>query len=338
MVKLALRDSKTATRPYLLVNPRLAKHVPAEPADTLEYFARLGKKVNEVCGRRDCLVIGFAETATAVGAAVAAEIANAVYVHTTREAVAGAELVTEFSEEHSHAKNQALYLRGGIARLRQFDTLIFVEDEVTTGTTILNFLRSVGWKRKVVVSALIFNEFNEEVFAEFEAEFVCLERIGTQGVRCIDIVGFKNPRVGVAVDEYLTCCRKLADRLIDEISGIDPADIDGCDVLVIGTEEFMYPAIYLAREIAKTARSVKTHSTTRSPILPRRDDEYPLKTRDCFASVYDKERVTYLYNLTKYDTVIVITDSEAANLTELLYVIKSYGNAKIYAVTVRNDG
>jgi hypothetical protein len=335
MVKLALRDSKTATRPYLLVNPLLAKHVPAGPAAALEYFARLGRKVRDVCGERNCRVIGFAETATAVGAAVAAEIADAVYVHTTREAVAGAELVTEFNEEHSHAKNQALYLRGGITRLTQFDTLVFVEDEVTTGTTILNFLHSVGWKRNVVISALIFNEFNEEVFADFDADFVCLEKINTQAVRHIDIVGFKNQRIGVPINEYLDSCRELTDSVISEIG---TADIDGCDVLVIGTEEFMYPAIYLAREIAKTAQSVKTHSTTRSPILPRPDSEYPLKTRDSFASVYDNERVTYLYNLAKYDTVIVITDAADGDLAELLYVIKSYGNMNIYAVTVRNDG
>jgi hypothetical protein len=338
MVKLALRDSKTATRPYLLVNPLLAKHIPAEPAAALEYFAKLGRKVNKVCGERNCLVIGFAETATAVGVAVASEIANAVYVHTTREAVTGAELVTEFSEEHSHAKNQALYLLGGTTRLTQFDTLVFVEDEVTTGTTILNFLRSVDWKRNVVISAWIFNEFNDEVFADFDAEFVCLEKINAQAVTYINEDGFKNPRIGVAANEYQACCRRLADRLIYGIDGIDLADIDGCNVLVIGTEEFMYPAVYLARRFAKTAQSVKTHSTTRSPILPRPDSEYPLRTRDSFASVYDKERVTYLYNLAKYDTVIVITDAADGDLSELLYVIKSYGNMNIYAVTVRNDG
>jgi hypothetical protein len=334
MVKLALRDSKTATRPYLLVNTALAKHVPADPADVLEYFACLGKKVNGVCDGQSCLVIGFAETATAVGAAVAAEIPNAVYVHTTRENVTGAELVAEFNEEHSHAKNQALYLRGGRGQLETYDTLVFVEDEVTTGTTILNFLRNVGWKGKVVVSALIFNDINEKVFVDFDAKFVCLEQYSTQDTRLIGIDGFVNPRAGVAIDEYLERCRTLSELLINEI---DEADIDGCDVLVIGTEEFMYPAICLARDIAKTARSVKTHSTTRSPILPRSDGEYPLKTRDSFASAYDKERTTFLYNLAKYDTVIVISDSEIFNLTELLFVIESYGSKNSYAVMVRNN-
>jgi hypothetical protein len=154
-------------------------------------------------------------------------------------------------------------------------------------------------------------------------------------VRYISADGFKNPRVGVDISEYLDSCRELTERLVNEISA---ADIDGKDVLVIGTEEFMYPAIYLAREAAKTASAVKTHSTTRSPILPRPDGGYPLKTRDSFASVYDGGRKTFLYNMAKYDTVIVITDAEAANLTELLYVIESYGNKNVYAVTVRNDG
>ena len=52
------------------------------------------------------LVIGFAETATAIGAAVAAEL-GADYVQTTRELVPDAEYLY-FSEEHSHATEQTV--------------------------------------------------------------------------------------------------------------------------------------------------------------------------------------------------------------------------------------
>ena len=84
-LKIAFRDSATATRPYVLVNPLQAKHLPSVPSATLEYFARLGDKVAATCEGERVLVIGFAETATAVGAVVASAVENAVYVHTTRE-------------------------------------------------------------------------------------------------------------------------------------------------------------------------------------------------------------------------------------------------------------
>ena len=58
-------------RSYLLVNPLQAKHIPVSPAAALEMMGALG---NQVAAKypEARLVIGFAETATAIGAAVGA--------------------------------------------------------------------------------------------------------------------------------------------------------------------------------------------------------------------------------------------------------------------------
>ena len=42
----------------------------------------------------------------------------------------------------------------------------------------------------------------------------------------------------------------------------------GCSILVLGTEEFMYPALLAAREMEKLGHYVRFHATTRSPIFP----------------------------------------------------------------------
>lgn len=332
-IKIALRDSKAATRPYALVNPRLAKHMPAEPSQALEYFMRLGEKVAAICARGRVLVIGFAETATAVGAAVASAIENAVYVHTTREQMPDGKLAAEFEEEHSHAKNQALYLNEEFKDLSRFDCIVFVEDEITTGKTILNFLKKIRWNGKIIISALVFNGFDMGAFSEYDAAFACVQRTGE--VKFLEFAGFRNPRAGVYISGYLGRCENLSDKII---ASLDAADINDKDILIAGTEEFMYPALYLGRKLEKTARSVKSHSTTRSPLAPKADSpDYPLKTRDSFASVYDGSRTTYLYNLAGYDTVIVMTDSDKSGCDELLRVIRSYGNQMIYFVRVIND-
>jgi hypothetical protein len=339
-LQIALRDSATATRSYVIVNPLLAKHLPSVPSVSLEYFRRLGDEVAAGCKGERVLVIGFAETATAVGAAVARAIKDAVYVHTTREtpacppeggAAPGERLVAEFLEEHSHARNQALYLREGLCDLSGYDRLVFVEDEITTGKTMLNFLRNVAYRGKITVSALVFNGFDEGAFAEYDADFHCLQRVGY--VKRLEFAGLPNPRSGVGIDLYHDKCAGFAEEIA---SALNAADIRDKDVLVLGTEEFMYPALILGREIEKTARGVKSHSTTRTPLLPRNGEDYPLHSRRSFPSPYDGERVTYLYNLAPCDTAILITDAAGSGEEGLIGAVRSLGCVNIYFVRIRN--
>ena len=67
-------------RSYLLVNPLQAKHIPVSPAAALEMMGALG---NQVAAKypEARLVIGFAETATAIGAAVAARLGPPLCPH-----------------------------------------------------------------------------------------------------------------------------------------------------------------------------------------------------------------------------------------------------------------
>ena len=68
-------------RSYLLVNPLQAKHIPVSPAAALEMMGALGDQVAAKYPEAR-LVIGFAETATAIGAAVAARLGpDCLYVH-----------------------------------------------------------------------------------------------------------------------------------------------------------------------------------------------------------------------------------------------------------------
>ena len=57
-----------AKRTYLLVNPLQAKHIPVSPTASLEMMEALGRQLAEQYPAAR-LVIGFAETATAIGAA-----------------------------------------------------------------------------------------------------------------------------------------------------------------------------------------------------------------------------------------------------------------------------
>ena len=115
------RRQNNAKRSFLVVNKLQAKHIPADPSASLVYFKQLGQIAAKSCKRHErVLVIGFCETATAVGAAVANEIPDSTYCHTTRENM-GIEPTACFLEEHSHAVDQNLYLQGS---LRDFNRIV----------------------------------------------------------------------------------------------------------------------------------------------------------------------------------------------------------------------
>ena len=121
---------------------------------------------------------------------------------------------------------------------------------------------------------------------------------------------YVNPRYAVNSLSYGNTCRKIAEDFVEKYS------VENCDsLLVLGTEEFMYPALITALEFEKKNRglNVKFHATTRSPILAGLSEGYPIFLRREIRSPYNIERVTYVYNLVKYDRVIIATDAETKN-------------------------
>ena len=128
-------------RSYLLVDPLQAKHIPVSPTASLDMMAALGGQV-AAAHPVARLVIGFAETATAIGAAVAASLGpDCVYLHTTREPLDGDWIL--FQEEHSHAVEQRLCADRLAAWIEATPTVVFVDDELSTGRTLRNMVRQL---------------------------------------------------------------------------------------------------------------------------------------------------------------------------------------------------
>lgn len=93
------------------------------------------------------LVIGFAETATGLGMSAAAAIKNSTFYTTTREDVDLQNLLT-FEEEHSHATTHKMYSIDTLD-FSQFDEIALVDDEITTGNSMLNLIRELHKKSGV---------------------------------------------------------------------------------------------------------------------------------------------------------------------------------------------
>ena len=104
--------------------------------------------------------------------------------------------------------------------------------------------------------------------------------------------------------------------------------------MVLGTEEFMYPALYVAERMEEQGIFVRCHSTTRSPIAVSSEEEYPLHRRYELESLYETGRRTFIYELDKYDAVLILTDARdgGRGVDTLVNALKSCGNQEIFLV------
>ncbi|MEV7790513.1 phosphoribosyltransferase [Streptomyces sp. NPDC087512] len=158
MLGLALR--RNPKRAHLLVSNVLGKHVPQSPSVVYGHGVALGRRVRDLLGDGQAdraVVLGYAETATGLGHSVADGLGRAPYLHSTRRPVDGVARAGGFEESHSHATSHLL-LPEDPALLAGDGPLVLVDDEFSTGNTVLNTVRALHERyprRRYVVVALV---------------------------------------------------------------------------------------------------------------------------------------------------------------------------------------
>ncbi|MFE0799104.1 phosphoribosyltransferase [Streptomyces sp. NPDC058812] len=158
LLGLALR--RNPKRAHLLVSNVLGKHVPQSPSVVYGHGVALGRRVRELLGAEAAeraVVLGYAETATGLGHSVADGLGPAPYLHSTRRPVTGVARAGGFEESHSHATSHLL-LPEDPALLAGDGPLVLVDDEFSTGNTVLNTVRALHERyprKRYVVVALV---------------------------------------------------------------------------------------------------------------------------------------------------------------------------------------
>lgn len=170
--KMAARINKK--RAFLFVSKLLGKHLPIEPKKGLLTGFMLAARYEEIvtgtntlqrekvlANYRDSdlpffdkpfisskqanpIIIGFAETATALGHSFFQAFEAATFFHTTRENANELVPIISFEEEHSHATSHRCYVKEDI--LDNNREIILVDDELTTGRTAINIIRDIHRK------------------------------------------------------------------------------------------------------------------------------------------------------------------------------------------------
>lgn len=333
-------------REYLFVNKYQGKHIPESPNNILGLLNCFCREVKQNLNSQEkILIVGFAETATGIAEyltyqlSLDSDFSKSVIYHlqTSREKYQNCAKLFNFNEEHSHAVNQNLYSK---RVLPYYDRVVFVEDEITTGKTILNFIdkfKKINSNCKYSVASIL-NWQNKEcrdifelngiqriylVSGEIKDKLPVLNNVVSKEVKdymltmdlndkinCKNIIvncNLSNSRLGLDSDSFKLNIDNIIDRSVISLSSC----LDNLDsVMVIGTEEFMFYPLMIARDLeVSLGCNVRYRATTRSPIITSGDDTYIIKDGITLPSAYDKERQTYLYNMFgDYNKIVVISD------------------------------
>ena len=325
---------QNSKRSYLLVNPLQAKHLAVEPGEALLMMQTLGRKLYQ--NHPDAkLIIGFAETATAVAMHSAMQFPEDVcFLHTTREILDGECL--NFKEEHSHAVEQRLYLSGTLPETKE---IILIDDEISTGKTIRNIVSQIrkdipAYRNAKFIAGSVINRVSEDNLKLLEADNIfceCLCKLDNldytiqvekfqvsapEEIPCSEELPYQciisrsrlpESRKLHTVQEYQKQYQEFAETVFADIM---PQIQNSRNLLVLGTEECMYPALILGELLEKQNYFVRCHATTRSPIGICQDENYPIREGFSLPSFYDPSRKTFIYNTDKNaDAVLIVTDS-----------------------------
>jgi Phosphoribosyl transferase (PRTase)/Phosphoribosyl transferase/TRSP domain C terminus to PRTase_2/PELOTA RNA binding domain len=319
LLGLAVRNN--GRRAHLLVSNVLGKHVPQRPALVYGTGLSLGRKVRDLLGEASAaraVVLGYAETATGLGHAVADGMEVATCLHSTRRPVPGTEPAGGFEEEHSHATSHLL-LPEDPQLLGRDGPLVLVDDEFSTGRTIRNTISELHRafpRERYVVVALVdmrgpgdrarLDKFAAELGARLDVVSLTQgtvtlpEGVLERGRRLAARYRSEPPQPALAhrpVRVDLGWPRGLpdggrhgfapADRvrleaalpgMADRIAAALPEDARR--VLVLGTEELMYAPLRLADALSgSTGAEVRFSTTTRSPVVAVDEPGYAIRTR-----------------------------------------------------------
>lgn len=384
LVGLALRDNPK--RAHLLVSKVLGKHIPQKPVlieksaqilglmvwekahNKTGYASQAAKKLLDTAlknptkenlhklssfvdacetGLTNTVCVGYAETATSLGALVANKLTS-YYIHSTRYPDPTIPNYGSFEESHSHATSHFLtaedvsYL-DGLNR-----SIVLIDDEITTGNTLINTISMLETRTHhpayYLVSLVDFRTLEDREKLEQLAR-----KLNTR----IEVVALFEGAVHVPVDA-LEIAKPIVEHLKEmkdvELSSSGEAQVvsitvssslvplkNGVDdlgkyvnmgeriaakvkdslqgkTLVLGLEEDMFLPLEVAKNLEEQSEDVYFSSTTRSPVVSLNSDEYAIKTALNYVvpPIEGDTDKRYAYNISgSFETIVLVVENPA---------------------------
>lgn len=316
---LGYASRQNPKRAYLFVSKVLGKHIATCPVVMASTHTSLAAKLQGfLSSAQQVVVLGFAETATGLGAGVFESMwrrtprlhGKLLHLQTTRYRF-NQPLALEFKEEHSHATGHLLYEPEHPSVFRTAESLVLVDDELTTGKTNLNFLGAflkVNPNITRVALVCLVNWMTPEHCKAFSATYPHIEfsfvHLAAGQVKYEPFAGFTVPAMPLVEGNnqdksaHVDCrgsarfgwqqplTTEVLPKLIKD--GLNPSQ----PVYVVGDGELMHVAYKVARELSTEGIDTMVQATTRSPILIGGAIEEKITYEDH----YSDGIANYLYN------------------------------------------
>lgn len=324
----------------LTVNTHLGT-IPAKPSEAIEILENLSDKIIKTCQLEKPLIIALGETAA--GAYIACKL-SCMYMN-----------ITNYNESFSNSEKQKFVKTILEKIINQIKHIIFIKDTLSSENIIKDITESIKTiypdKTDIKFSAAsIINNTDDKTSLE-------LSRIGIEelylfktkpllqacmydgthydmiakdiGYECIKLEYSGIPNVNNCINgaEYKKICDNLAENIIKDTA------FKSKSILVIGSEEFIFPAMNTAQKLEENGNSVIFQTSSSISFEVSNEKEYPFHTKFYLTSLYDKNKKAYIYNLKKYDCALIITDANLKykqGVQNLAAAIRSRGTKIIY--------
>lgn len=263
-------------RGFLVVSRVLGRHLPVAPRLMRRSVRDLAAQIpGDLPGA--VMVVGLAETAVCLGQMVHEELGRTTgredlaFIHSTRQRIE-ASLLCRFEEPHSHASAHLIYHPQ--VEMRAPRSLILVDDEISTGTTLRNLADALvaSWPQieRIVVATLT-------DWSEGQPWRTVMPR-ATEVVSLLAGRLDWHPAPGASQDPIFEAQAASLGQMADHVnhgrlgllaspttapsSALPPG---ARPLRIIGTGEFTYLPFRLAERLEAEGRDVVVQATSRSP-------------------------------------------------------------------------
>lgn len=323
-------------RGFLIVSKILGRHIPAAPADLREALDDLARGIAaDLPG--PVLVIGMAETATAMGQGVHAAYVrdtgrtDVLYAQTTRQ-TDGNEVLLTFEESHSHASSH-LVMAPRTAAIAEIyataRTLVIVDDECSTGKTfaalsasVLPHLPSIERIETVVLTDWSGGAYVEAMPLPTVRHALLKGLLNwtavTHSPLIAPLAAAANTHGRVPLNGTPARYGILApEEGIADQSGLP--QVTGERILILGEGEFTYQALVAGETLAAMGNEVRVQGITRSPVLEGGAIGNTCRFPDPYRSGAD----CFLYNARRsdYDRIVIVAEvpeGEAPDMASIM--------------------
>lgn len=326
-------------RGFLIVSKVLGRHLPAEPKAMRGAMDVLGQKLPANLPG-PIVVLGMAETATALGQGVFAAYLDAqqredvVYLQSSRQIVEGAKLIASFEESHSHATTHLIQVTNFNIEDMVCDaqTLVIVDDECSTGNTYVaaaNAMMKVMPNLGLVVTCCITDWSGKRYIRSMPKQTLPVSILeGTMEWKSSDVVHSPTlpavsnvpgqaPKNGMLSRSGLWLPEQASRKSVY----VKPKE----RFLVLGEGEHSYEALLIAEEIEMKGGIAAVQCITRSPALLG----FAIKTKTPFSDSYSSGAPCFLYNILhhKPDRIVIVAEQLANQVEEARAALRDLGSS-----------